>query len=498
SERSASLELDASHRSKRDQAHSAAEAIIVPNDTLEVANNIESLERNRPEIERMRKDLPGKAARLERIDSALAMARETCGLSPSAQFPTSGWRKRARRLLENVAALKSDATKNEDASRGLEREHRTVTDALRSVPQEVSSIELLESVSALQPRAFALLSEREAVARRAELRAARTFASLGFRGSAEALRGAVLPSIEEGEEHNSAIAQAEKSLREAIEAGDVSRAEMRQQRAKLKALNVGGELPTPALVAASRSERDRALADVAKRFARERRTDDSLSIARLENAIAEADRLADGRDAKSREIAEHELATSALSMAEGDLLAAEQAIERARAKQTQVEDAWSAVLSRGGLPHSLRPSGFPKWKENLERWLVELEEAELATEALGRERASLDAAENRLLGALSKTVVKAKSDLPGRLEQARLTIDQFETAAQRRAVLTEKLENLAAAVSSFKDAAAAMERRRAELEGERDRLLSEAGIAPAAAPLEDILEALEGIDQDMG
>jgi uncharacterized protein YhaN len=498
-ERATCRELEASHRAKRQRASGEAEAIVVSVDVLAAAPRIEALEETRSEIDRMRKDLPRKAADLDRVDAALAQARRTCGLATADDWPSPTWRRRARAHLEAARSLTTRKQAWAEANRRSERESERAAEALSAMPQPASALELQEALGALQPEAFERVEATEAASRRAERRAAEALAALGFTGSGEALAMLRLPSSAEVTEHETAIREAAEALKDAKQAATTAQADALRQRVRMDALSAGGELPTTDVVSASRKARDQAFEDVRARLQGERRPDDVPAAERLAAAIAQADRLADAREAASSQVTEYGLAASELRLAEGAAQSARTAIERAQEDGRLAEARWSDAVLAAGLPQDLRPAGFPTWKEARDRWLALRDDAEAAADAGRRDRQSLEAADARLSRALAQCGALPTDDTATRLIEARAWATRLETATGARAALTARIEDFERAASQLSDEAAAIQGATAALDEERERLLAEGHIAAGdGPPLADVLDALEGMSSDMG
>ncbi len=493
-ERATAAELRNARQIKRDRAIADIDAITLPDTILAEAPRIDALEARRPEIDRMRKDLPGKAASLEAIDGALATAREVSGLAIGARLPTPAWRRRARKHLEDRRALSIRMGNHAEALRENQSERRKAGDDLAKSPEPASLRDLREALTALSMDAIARLDASHAAAGRAATRAESALAALGWAGTPDALASAVLPSVAEAAEYEERGRQAREALTKAREAGEAAEAEGLSLRARLDGLTAGGLLPTPEVVAAGRDRRNEAVRDVTARLSRDRRPDDPEAASRLALAIGEADLLADRRDADSRQIAEHALVAASLTVVAGTGLAARQTIARASEDQSRALADWSKVLARAGLPDTLLPSGFPAWRDARDRFLQLNEDALAAAHEHGLALTTLALAETRLSAAMAESGAAIDGDRAARIRAAGLQVEALEALSRMRLGLEVRLTELARAEDMLGREADAIGRRTRELDEEHARLMNEAGLADLTTPaLEDALDALDEV-----
>ncbi len=493
-ERATAAELRNARQIKRDLAIADIDAITLPEMILAAASRIDALEARRPEIDRMRKDLPGKANTLEAIDVALAAAREISGLAIGARLPTPAWRRRARKHLEDRRALSTRMGNHAEALRENESERRKTGDDLAKSPEPASLRDLREALTALSTDVIARVDASHAAAGRAATRAESALAALGWAGTPETLVSAVLPSVAEATEHEQRAREAREALTKAREAGEAAEAERLSLRARLDGLTAGGLLPTPEVVAAGRDRRNEALRNVVARLSSDRRPDDSEAASRLALTIGEADLLADRRDADSRQIAEHALVAASLTVMDGTGLAAKETMARANEDQSRTLGDWSKVLERAGLRETLLPSGFPAWRDARDRFLQLNEDALAAADEHGLAITTLDLAETRLSACMAEGGAVIDGERAARIRAAALQVEALEALSLRRLGLEVRLTELARAEDILGREADAIGRQARELDEERERLRNEAGLADLTTPaLEDALDALEEV-----
>ena len=498
-ERATTAELRANGQRKLDQAGGQIAAIDLPEAILAAATRIDELEARRPETDRMRRDLPAKAADLERIEAALAAVRQTAGLAAAAPLPATSWRRRVRKYLEDRRALETRLRKTADLLGENARDSKSTADALAEGPETATLHTLQEALSTAPSDIAERVESARAAAERAAKRAATALAQLGWVGTAEALATAFLPSVAEASEHDERARRADEALNRAIEAAAVATADSLRLRAQLDELSSGGELPTPTVVAASREARDQLLEVVRARLEQPRGPRDEAVAVQLTLAIGRADLLADARDAASRRIAEHALATTALTVAEGGVVAADAAMLAARESAAHAQADWSEMVARCGLPETLRPSGFAKWAEARVRFLELRDDADTAAQAHRRELDALRSADTRLADALAGCGLSADGDFAVRHRGALGHAARLEAAARVRTTLVAKIADLDRAAQSLAAEREAAERAGVTLDEARARLLAETGIVAATDErLEDILEGLDEVTPQAG
>ena len=498
-DRATAIELKGSHQRKLDRALGDINAITVPEVILTAAPRIDAVEAERPEIDRMRKDLPGKAASLDAIDSALAAVRETAGLDPAARLPSSAWRRRARKLLEDRRALLTRARIHSEAKRENEAERLETEEALDAVPEPAGLADLREVVAALSPEVIAHVGSLGAASSRAARKADEAMAALGWIGSAEALAVTVLPSIAEVAAHEDRDRRAKETLDKAMADAEAAQTEAARLRTRLAGLVEGGPLPTAGVVAAARERRDLAMRDVADRLARARQPDDVAVAGRLAFAISEADLLVDRRDTVSGQIAEHALHSASLARAKDDGEAAERAAIEAHKAIDAARADWAVARAAAGLPATLVPAGFPDWREARDRALGLREEAEIAAEGRRHAQLALEAADGRLSAALTRGDAGAEGDIVARLRAGKDALGRMEARSRARIGLVARAEGLERGRVTLGREAAAIERQTQEMDEQSARLLAEEGIGQQAIEgLEDILDALDDASKSEG
>ena len=498
-ERATALELHAGHLAQLERLSNDIAAIILPAPVLAAATRIDALEEQRPEIDRMRRDLPAKAARLDQIDATIAEARRAVGLPPAAAPPTIAWRRRVRKHIEECRAVEARAHNHAEALRENRFEFGKASEALSEAPDPARLAALREAVTALSPDVIQRLEASEAAARRAADRASAALSGLAWAGSVEALAAAALPSVAEASDHEAHARRALEARTKARDEAAAARAEAAGLRGKLEALAAGGDLPTPEVVAASRDARDRIMDDVRLRLGRARQDDDPGAADRLAMSIGRADLLADRRDAAARQVAEHALAASSLGVANESILAAEAAIKLAAEDLASAQAAWAEVRARAGLLDTLLPSGFAAWREARDRFLERRDEAGIAADQHRRDQAAFEAADAALSRALVEGGASADGDLTTRLRTARALADGMETASRERLGQEARLAELQRGAEGLAREADTIDRLRRDLQAERAELSSEAAIAaPSLNALEDVVEALDGVMSDIG
>jgi uncharacterized protein YhaN len=498
-ERATALELKAGHEAKLERAARALAAIVLPDALLAAGARIDALEARRPEIDRMRKDLPGKAANLEQIDAAIAEARRACGLGETAALPGPGWRKRVRGYLEARRALATRTRTLDQARAANARDRRGASETLARTPAPANLPDLLATLATLSPDRLTRARRGEAASARAAARAAEALQALDWPGTVEALAVAPLPALEDARVHEAEARQAREALEAARQAAEAADAEIRQHRAKLETLAAGGSLPTAEALAASRARRDAALAAVRSRLESPRAPGDAEAGARLALAIAETDLLADRRDGAARQIAEHAFTAAALAAAADARAAAERAQEGAREDLARAEAAWSRRLARAGLPLTMTPMGFPAWTAARNRFLELRTEAAITADDDRLERAAIAAADARLSIALARSGAPPAADLAARLDIARAEATRLETLARHRATLEARLSDLESAALALEAEADAIAREARALDETGDRLRTEGGVVAATdEALGDIVEALDEITPRLG
>lgn len=480
----------------------AIASIEPPGSILTQRERVEALEERRPVIAKAVIDLERRRAELERIDGRIAAARVEAGLAPEAPLPTAGWRKRAAAHLE---ARRQAKTREADALRERTKLVRTgerIARDLSVLGSEVDPADLIAALAALPADAEQRLADAETQAdHKRTLGAARLAELAPWQGSAPALRELLPPTEAEAAAVRGAGETALAAATAARKDAETAEASAIRAEARLEILMAGGLLPTQEAVMAARSERDAHVRHVRKRLVMPRAAEDEDAGRALMEAVAQADQLADRREAEAARVAEYALVIASRDEAQALLAAARQREEKYREEIKQIAESWNARLQALGFNASILPADLPGWLAKRSASLeAERERAtadnvlELLTSRFAQARAGIASAY-----ALCGGDTAAKDD-PALIRRAQGRVAELAANAASRARLTGEISAIKQSVAQLDVEDAELARALTDLDAELQRIVGETGLPGDADEIAvaDALEALSEVNEEIG
>ncbi|MBB5753355.1 AAA family ATPase [Prosthecomicrobium pneumaticum] len=444
-----------------------AEAIDRADETrAAVANEIEALPRRRAEADAARGTLAHIAGRLGLADVAALRAA----------LPGAALLSRAAGLIDR---LREQAVRRE----ALAAERRTLAEAQAALEEERVRLGHAADPSEMRGRLDALdgAEERDRALRRQTARAAAEEQDLAERtrrlgwglADADALAVLPLPDVAAAEAALALCRTARETRDRAVRTLAESEDALRLAAARIAAATAAGAVPTPAAIEAARTLRD-ALWQGLRAPATGGRAalpDDIDAAARLDAALAAADRLADERLTEAHRVAELAQLERARAEAEARRATAEAQVAEAGAAVTDAEAGWAALWRE---VHGIAAAGIAAGAE--ERLLAALREARTVLEErsrLRRERADQKAADDlcRAERAAVETLRTQLGLVPA--GDGPLAMKDVREAVERRDARFRAASEVARDLARGAAEAAALRRREAELDAAAQALGAE-------------------------
>ncbi len=465
-----------------------------PGSILSEQERIEALEEQRPVIAKAAGDLDRRRAELERIDTKLAAALADARIAPRQPIPSAGWRKRAAAHLDAVRALKTREAAIEKERVKLDRD-RTANDRdLATIGEAVDVAALNAALQLLPTDAESRLADAGAESDRKQTLATERLSALApWQGTTAVLRPLAIPSEAEAAAVRSAVETARNDAAGARKDAGTAEANVIRAEARLKGLTAGGTLPTPDVIAAARRERDALVLQVHERLlAPQMDATDGIGDA-LGRAIAEADQLADRRDAEAARVAEYVLTTVSLDEAKALHAAALKRREQHLNELAQAERDWTETLKMLGFERPLAPSEVSGWLTKRTAALEADRDAAAAEQALVALTNRFGDARRAIATALSEAKGPVTSDDdPNLLSIASAHAAALTNAATRRdrlltdrSAIEKSSDALDVETTDLAQARDVLDHARAELAGE--------AALPADASVTVLGDALEAI-----
>lgn len=491
-------EQGAKHQDDLDQANAFIAASTLPVDLLAEQARIESLEERRPVIEKARDDLTRRTSELEQVDLRIKAARADAGLPPDAPLPQEAWRKRVRTHLEACRAVETRAAKHTDDEAEYRQQQSRLEQDRAVAPELFGLAELQSAIELLPPDAEDRLRVATTSADRFRRRAEESMAALGWTHGTDALARIALPSPEEILEILARLGNARNGVQAARDQLERAEREAVEEQRRLELLTAGMELPTREAVDAVRAERNEALDLVLERLRGDRQPDDVKAGLKLSDGINRADSLADRRDAESKRLAEHAVASASLTAAASKAASASRALTASTEELSRTEATWAERARAARLPQGLLPSGFETWRAERGRALKAAEDAEGASNALTHLKDALDQAHARLGQAFDTIGASAPEGYAARLREAKRAAARIEASERVREGLKAREVELERSFNTLSREADAISRQRRELEAERANLAQEGGLPRSdVTTLGTAVSALESIASDV-
>ena len=469
---------------------------VVSELVLAAAPRIRGLAERRPVIVEADKDLPRRTAELAEVVRRLDAAKTGAKLPLTVPLPPLGWRKRARihlNALENHAQDLARSAGEERAIAAADVRLRDDRAGLVAVAEDAA----LRGAVALWPAGWEeqLNTAVDAAEAADEALAAELAAIAPWRGDLPALRAVEAPWPAQVAELGATIRSEENALADARAAAVRARNAVRAATSALERLAQAGAVPTTEAVLASRQARDAHLRDVLARLAGQRQLDDADAGSGLEIAVADADTLADRREAEAARVAEHAQSTRALAEAERQAEADDVKAAAAETALRTAQVSWTSQSSAMGFKQAILPADFETWRAARQRALGGAERAVIAARGRDNLLARINVASAATLAALGGGE-PTKHDAIYR--EAERQIKAIDAGAKARAMLEERADQL-----ETRREAAGSERERltaanSSLDAVTSALLSEVGVQDTFgdAGLVDALEAADTAASD--
>ena len=495
-------ELAAQAKGELARVEDAIAGIERPGMILSEQDRIEALEEQRPVIAKATGDLDRRRAELDRIDTKLAAALAEARIAPGQPIPSAGWRKRVGTHLDAVRVLKTREVAVEKERVKLARDRAAVERDLTTISDAIDPADLIAALQLLPTDAETRLADASIEAERKQaLAAERLFDLAPWQGSTASLRTLAVPTEAEAASVRGSAEAARNDAATARKEAETADTNAIRAEARLKGLIAGGTLPTPDVIAAARQQRDALVAQVRDRLVvRHIGDDDGIGDA-LGQSIADADQLADRRDAEAARVAEYVLTTVALDEASALVAAAHQREKRYRAALNLVEQGWAEGLQALGFERAIAPADLSGWLTKRSAALEadrDAASAELArkemTTRFGEVRAAIATALSAAKGPVA-TAGDAKLVSLASSHAAALT-----TAAGNRNRLLADLATIERASDELAVEVADLARARLSLDQEREALAGEAALPADASEtgLSDALEAVAHVTEENG
>ena len=473
-----------------------------PGIILSEQERIEALEEQRPVIAKAADDLERRRAELDRIDTKLAAALAEAQITPGQPIPSAGWRRRAATHLDAVRELKAREAAVEKERVKLIRDRALIERDLVTVSGTVDPADLIAALQLLPTDAETRLAEATMEADRKRTLAAERLSDLApWQGSTASLRTLAVPTEAEAAAVRGSAEAARNDAAAARKEGEIAETSAIRADAKLKGLIAGGLLPTPDVIAAARQQRDALVAQVRERLVVPLSGNDDGMGDALGQSIADADQLADRRDAEAARVAEYVLTTAALDEAKALVAAAHQREERYQAALTLVEQGWAQRLQTLGFERAIAPADLSGW---LTKRAAALEaDREAGTAELARREMTTRFLEARTAVATALSASKgpvATADDTKLMSLASGHAAALTTAAGNRDRLLADLATIERAADELAVEVADLARAHVALDQERTGLASEAALPGGAneTVLADALEAIAHVGEETG
>ena len=501
-DRTTAIELAAQAKSDLARIDKAIAEIERPGIILSEQERIEALEEQRPVTAKAASDLERRRAELDQIDTKLAAALAEARIAPGQPVPSAGWRKRAATHLDAVRDLKTHEAAVEKERVKLARDRAAIERDLATMRKTVDPADLIAALQLLPADAGTRLAEATIDAERKRTLASERLSELApWQGASASLRTLAVPSEAEAASVRNAAEAARNDAVAALKEAETAENNVIRAEARLKSLVAGGSLPTPDVIAAVRQQRDAVVVQVRERLVAPRSENDNLLGDTLGRSIAEADQLADRRDAEAARVAEYVVTTVAFDEAKALHAAAHQRRERHLAALATIEQGWTERLQSLGFACAIAPTDLSGWLTKRSAALEADRDAgcaELAFKALttrfAEARAAIATAHSAANGPAA-TADDAKLVTLANGHVAALT-----TAAATRDRLLADLAAIDRASDELAVDTADLARARVALDSERARLADEAALPndTCATVLADALEAIAHVTEEIG
>jgi uncharacterized protein YhaN len=501
-ERLTATELKVQLDADLERVDGAIAVVEAPGSILAQREHIEALEERRPVIAQAAIDLERRRTELKRIDARISAARVEAKIGPEASLPSAGWRKRAATHVEASRVAKSREALRLKEHGKLIRERERIQRDRSSLESDAGLAELRAALAQLPADSAQRLEDAKTSAdRKHSLTAARLAELAPWRGSTTSLQSLLLPTEAEAAEVRRAGEAALVGATAARKDGETAEASVIRAEAKLKSLVAGGALPTPETVAAARDVRDGRVQHVRERLVASRAADDEEAGRILAVAVADADQLADRRDAEAARIAEFALMMVTSDEAKALIVASTAREERYREELKHIEEGWSARLRALGFERTILPADLAGWQTKRSALLEMEQEREAAQRAYEQLKCRVEEARTGIAhayGSCGSDIIAP--DAPALVQRANECIAKLGGIAATRVRLDEEASSIEQALAELEEEDMDLAQARAALSEDLTRLLQEAGLPGDAdeTVVADALEALAQVNEDTG
>lgn len=480
----------------------AIAAIEAPGTIVTQRDRIESLEERRPVIAKAAVDVERRRAELERIDARISSTRAEARIAPDAALPSAGWRKRAGLHLDARRQVKAREAASLKESMRLSRERSRIAHDLSALGEDTGLAEM-NAVLALLPADSAQRRDvAEAEAGRKGALAAERLANLApWLGTAASLRELAPPTEAAATEVRRAADAASANATAARKDAENAEASVIRVEAKLKSLTAGGTIPTAEAVAAVREVRDEHVRHVRERLVAPRSPDDEGVGRELSDAIADADQLADRREAEAARVAEYALMTVAADEAKALLALSSKREETYRAELKQIEEGWNARLHALGFEPAILPAELGGWLTKRSAALEAERESIGAQQALDALKSQIGVARAAIADAFTACGGSAMAiDDPTLVQRATDRVAELNGIATNRARLAIETKAVEEALAQLREEDGEFAKEREELDEALQGLVREAGLPADSGEtlVADALEILAQVHDDAG
>lgn len=474
----------------------AMAAVEAPGAIVMHRERIEALEERRPVIAKAAVDVERRRAELERIDARIASARMEAQIAPEVTLPSAGWRKRAALHLDSRRQLKVREAASHKESMRLTRECDRIAQDLSALGDDTGLLEMTAALGLLPGDSDQRLAVAEADAVRKRALAAERLANLApWRGTAAALQELAPPSEAAAAEVRRAADTASANANAARKDAENAEASVIRVQAKLKSLMAGGAIPTAEAVAAIREVRDEHVRHVRERLLAPRSPDDEGVGRGLTDAIANADQLADRRDAEAARVAEYALMIVAADEANALLTLSSKREETYRAELKQIEDGWNARLHDLGFEPAILPAELGGWLTKRSA-AVEAEQESIAAQRTAEDlKSQIGVARTAIGDALTACGgVATALDDPTLVQCAIDRVSELTGIAADRARLAIESKSIDVSLVELREEDGELAKEREDLDEGLEGLVREAGL-PADSDETTVADALEILAQ---
>lgn len=488
------------HEAAIAEARAELDALEVPDTLLPLADEVLDLYKTRGAIEKGRSDLKNRERDRQKCRERLRDLSTRLGFGPSPErtverLPPETDIAQVRSLISRAAAVDTQGAdaRSRLAEAETERDRLLERRAQLAPPADVAALERTAAAVTARGDLDGAAAKAEQAAARADARVAQALAALPlWSGDAAALVAAPVPGDE-------TLRRFETDLTAAANACERAEERLRQAREDaagadrgLAELQAHGDLPTPEAVKAARDRRDLGWRLIRRRFMDGEAVPeaDLAAFAPLpdladayQQAVAEADALADRREAEAARVGRHAALSADLAHARGRIARESDALAGARADVEALAGAWREAWRPAGID-PLPPREMRDWLTARADVLREAGQAGEAQAALAEARRARDDAAIALREALAPhdPDAAAAAGVAALLHRAEAVLARANAAAEAQRRLDVRIEDQTAVVQKERARAAAVERDAAAWRGDWAAAVAAVNLPPETTP----------------